>query len=55
MNLFHDLLKQYNFTLVTSAVVSNENADLKTLIARLLVSIKFVFNKNRALETLRYH
>ena len=37
MNMFHDLLKHYNMTLVTSAVVS-DNTDIKVLISRLLVS-----------------
>ena len=36
MNMFHDLLKLYNITLVTSAVVS-DNSDLRVIIARLLV------------------
>ena len=38
MNFFHELLKKHNLTLVTSGVVSDENADLKPLIARMLVS-----------------
>lgn len=39
MNLFHDLLKQNNMTLVTSAVMSDDNADVRPLISRLLVSL----------------
>ena len=35
--MFHDLLKQHNMTLVTSAVVT-DNMDVKDLISRLLVS-----------------
>ena len=37
MNIFHDLLKQYNMTLLTSAVVT-DNTDIKVLISRFLVS-----------------
>ena len=38
MNLFHDLLREYNMTLVTSANLT-PNSDIKVLISRFLVSI----------------
>ena len=38
MNLFHDLLREYNMTLVTSAILT-PNSDIKVLISRFLVSI----------------
>ena len=37
MNIFHDLLKEYNMTLVTSALVSGKESDIKVLISRLKV------------------
>ena len=37
MTIFHDLLLENNMTLVTSAVAT-DNADIKSVISRLLVS-----------------
>lgn len=39
MTLFHELVKQYNMTLLTTAVVS-DGADIKGLITRLAVSVR---------------
>ena len=43
MNIFHDLLKQYNLTLVTSAVVTDKT-DLSVVIARFLVSLFKIYS-----------
>ena len=37
---FHDLLKQYNMTLVTSAIIPDDYADVSYMLARLKVNIK---------------
>ena len=39
---FHDLLKQHNLTLVTSAVVPDDDANVSYMMARLKVSSGFV-------------